>query len=333
MARRKIRKNRTARTGVIGTVIMLAVVAAFLAGNNILAMFGGHSYRAAFSEAGGISPGDTVIVSGMPSGKVDSVTLMDTWVQVTFSISNGSVNVGDLSSAQIKSQTPLGKKALQITPAGSNSLAQDALIPLDRTTPPYDVTEALSNLTKNVTNINTPQLSSAVNILSQTFADTSAQVGPVLNGLQRISTTIGSRDQAIQNLLKSTSGISGVLASRDAQIQRLVGDGATLLSTLNGQRDSLNSLFENTTALSTELQGTITDNRDTLKPALDQLDGVLAILQRKRGAFSGSLTGGSAVLRNLGEAIASFPGFSIYIVNLIPTNLIPGLKQLLTGTN
>lgn len=317
----------------IGTIIMFAIVAAALEGNNLLAMFGGHSYRAAFSEAGGISPGDTVIVSGMPAGKVDGVTLMDTWVQVTFSISNKSMIIGDMSSAQIKSQTPLGKKALQITPAGRANLAQDALIPLDRTTPPYDVTEALSNLTKNVTNINTPQLSDAMNTVSQTLSDSSQQVGPVLNGLQCISTTIGSRDQAIQDLLKSTSGISGVLASRDAQVQQLIGDGGILFSTLNAQRDSLNTLFENTTALSTQLQGTITDNRDTLKPALDQLDGVLAILQRNRGAFSATLVGGSATLRTFGETIASFPGFNISMVNLIPTTLIPGLKQLLTGTN
>ncbi|KXF55790.1 hypothetical protein AXA44_36780 [Rhodococcus sp. SC4] len=319
-----------ASLGVIGTLAVLAILGGVLLSNSV-SIFGGKSYRAAFAEAGGISSGDNVIVSGMPAGKVDSVELKDTWVEVSFTIDNDSVRLGDLTTAQIKAQTPLGKKALQVVPVGDHTLPDDGLIPLDRTTPPYDVAQALEDLTKNVTDINTAQVSDAMDVLSQTFDDTSTEMGPVLDGLKRISETIGSRDQAVQDLLASTAGVSGTLASRDAQIQKIIGDGSTLVSTLNNQRTALDQLFANTSALSTQLKGTVTDNQEQLKPALDQLDGALAILQRNRESVAGTLTGGAGVLRALGEVVASFPGFNLYAPNLAPTNLIPALPELMLG--
>ncbi|MHA4852768.1 MCE family protein [Rhodococcus sp. MSC1_016] len=304
---------------------------AILALNGGMGSFGGRTYRAAFAEAGAIASGDSVIVSGVHAGKVDAVELMDTWVQVTFTIDNDSVQLGDLTTAEIKAQNPLGRKALQVVPAGDEQLGDNELIPLDRTTPPYDVAAALEDLTKNVSDIDTPRVAEYLDVLSQTFDDTNDEMRPFLDGMKRISATVGSRDQAVEDLLSSTASVSGILASRDTQIQQLIGDGSTLISTLNEQRQALDQLFSNTSALSVQLKGTVTDNQEQLRPALDQLDGALALLQRNRESVAGTLTGGAGVLRALGEVLSAFPGFNLYIPNLAPTNLIPGLPELMTG--
>ncbi|MFC9840841.1 MCE family protein [Rhodococcus sp. NPDC127530] len=317
--------------GFVGTAVILVSLVAVLAINGGMGSFGGRTYRAAFTEAGGIASGDSVIVSGVHAGKVDEVELMDTWVQVTFTIDNDSVELGDLTSAQIKAQNPLGRKALQVVPDGDEQLGANELIPLDRTTPPYDVAAALEDLTKNVSDIDTPRVAEYLDVLSQTFDDTTDEMRPFLDGMKRISATVGSRDQAVEDLLASTASVSGILASRDTQIQQLIGDGSTLISTLNEQRQALDQLFNNTSALSVQLKGTVTDNQEQLRPALDQLDGALALLQRNRESVAGTLTGGAGVLRALGEVLSAFPGFNLYIPNLAPTNLIPGLPELMTG--
>ena len=106
-----------------------------------------------FTDAGGISPGNDVSVSGIKVGAVKSVGLAGTAAKVTFTVDR-DVRVGDQSLAAIKTDTVLGEKSLEITPTGGGSITT---IPLGRTTTPYTLNAALQDLGGNTAALDKPK--------------------------------------------------------------------------------------------------------------------------------------------------------------------------------
>ncbi len=95
--------------------------------------------RPTFAEAGGLIPGAPVQVSGFEVGKVDSIELDGARVLVTFNVDK-DVRLGDRTEAAIKTKSLLGAKILEVTPRGDGE--QTGPIPLDRTTPAYQLPDA-----------------------------------------------------------------------------------------------------------------------------------------------------------------------------------------------
>lgn len=106
--------------GVVGILAVVALVVAVFSYNRIPFINGTTGYSAYFAEAGGIKSGSDVRVSGLSVGKVSGVTLDGTKVLVTFSVSTG-VALGERTEAAIKTETVLGTKMLELTPAGTAS--------------------------------------------------------------------------------------------------------------------------------------------------------------------------------------------------------------------
>src|ERR1700712_5099854 len=155
------------------TVIALLVFLAFNA-QSLPLIGGGTSYKAQFTEAAGLKPDDPVRVSGVKVGKVESLALEHGAVTVQFRVKDAFV--GDRSEAAIKIETVLGAKYLALVPRGTSPLNPDTMIPKDRTASPYDVVQAFADLSSTVDNIDTTQLASSFEVLSQTFANTPDEV-------------------------------------------------------------------------------------------------------------------------------------------------------------
>jgi phospholipid/cholesterol/gamma-HCH transport system substrate-binding protein len=307
-------RNRLA-VGATGIVVVIAVVVAAFSYDKLPFIKGTDDYSAYFAEAGGIKPGSDVRVSGLSVGRVSDTTLEGTQVRVDFTVDRG-VELGDRTEAAIKTETVLGTKMLEITPRGDGTL--DGPIPLNRTTSPYDLPSALGDLTTAISGLDTAQLSTALTTLSQTFADTPPDLKLALEGVSRFSDTLNTRDAQLRNLLANANKVTGVLAKRSDQIAQLVVNANALLSELLAQRDSLDALMNNLTAVSASISAVVDDNRETLKPALDKLDGVLSILDNRKQELQKTLSLLRRYAMSFGEVLGSGPFFKASLVNLLP---------------
>ena len=81
-------------------VMLIAMYLSFNVGR--ISFVSGPTYKAAFSEAAGLRPGDAVRVGGISVGKVTKVALVDKHVRVTFTIKNGDVHLGQQTRASIQ---------------------------------------------------------------------------------------------------------------------------------------------------------------------------------------------------------------------------------------
>lgn len=305
--------------GAIGAVVITAVVIGALQFKNLPFLNQNSTYSAYFADAGGLKTGAAVQVSGFKVGEVSSITLVESHALVTFDLSD-DVRVGDRSEAAIKTKALLGTKVLQVTPRGDG--VQHGTIPLERTTSPYQLPDALGDLSATISGLNTDQLSSSLSVLAQTFADTPPQLRNAVAGVARFSQTIDQRDAELRSLLSNANKATGILAERSDQIFKLVRDTNALLVEVESQSAALDQLSSNFSAISQQLRGLIADNRATLKPALDRLNGVLTIIDNRKAKLQESLAGLRDYATSLGESVGSGPFFKAYLGNLLPGQFV-----------
>ena len=301
--------------GLIGVAVIAALVTAVFSYDKIPFIKGTSDYSAYFSEAGGIKSGSDVRVSGLGVGRVSGISLEGTKVLVDFTVRDG-VDLGDRTEAAIKTETVLGTKYLELTPRGDGALSEP--IPLERTRSPYDLTDALGDLTTTISGLDTAQLSSALTTMADTFKDTPPDLKIALQGVARFSDTLNTRDAKLRQLLADANKVTGVLAKRSDQIAQLVANANALLVELVSQRDSVDALMGNLSAVSQQISAVVADNRSQLKPAVDKLNGVLGILDNRKKELQRTLYLLRRYAMSFGEVLGSGPFFKASVVNLAP---------------
>ncbi|MCX2931674.1 MCE family protein [Mycobacterium sp. CVI_P3] len=305
--------------GAVGIGATAAVVVGVLEYHNLPFLNPGATYSAYFAEAGGLSPGAAVQVSGYQVGSVESVGLDGTRVVVRFKIDN-DVHLGDRTEAAIKTKSLLGAKILEVDPRGQGSLSGP--IPLERTTSPYQLNDVLGDLAATVQHTDTGQLSESLATLAQTFADTPPDLQLAVQGLSRFSQTLNTRDQQLRDLLTSAKKATGVLANRSDQVVSLIANTNALLAQLRTESDALDDVMGDLSAMSKQLSGFVSDNRQQMRPALDKLNGALTIVANRKDRVQESLHRLNAFAMSLGESVSSGPFFNAYVANLLPGQFI-----------
>jgi len=317
------RKSFTERNpivlGAAGAVVIIALVLAALGSQRLPLINQSKSYTAYFADAGGLFTGAIVQVSGYPVGKVSAIDLDDTGVLVTFNVAK-NIHLGERTEAAIRTKGLLGTKELDIMPRGGGKLS--GTIPMERTVSPYQLPDALGELSNTISGLDTEQLSDSLATLAQTFSGTPPQVQDALRGVTRFTETLNARDEQLRNLLDQAAKATGVLARRTDKIVGLVRDTNAVLEQLRTQSAALDEISHSISAVSTQLKGFIAENRQQLKPALDKLNGVLEIVDTRKQRVQEAIKGLNSYAMSLGETLGSGPFFKAYVVNLLPGQFV-----------
>ncbi|ULE31414.1 MCE family protein [Mycobacterium sp. IDR2000157661] len=306
-------RNQTV-IGAVGLALTAGIVLGAL-NYDRLPFLQGAEYSAYFAEIGGLKVGEGVEVSGFEVGQVESIELDGPHALVTFTIGN-DIRLGNRSEAAIKTKGLLGTKFLEVTSRGDGQ--QEGTIPLDRTRSPYQLPDALGELATTISGLNTDQLSDSLRVLAATFADTPPELRVAVEGVARFSETLNERDAQLRGLLVNADKATTVLAERRDQVVSLVNNTNALLVELESQSAALDQVSGNISALSRQLGGFIADNRETMRPALDKLNGVLTIVDNRRERLQRSLTLLTDYSMSLGESVSGGPFFKTYVANLLP---------------
>ena len=309
------------RNPVVVGAVSLAVIALMILGafraQDLPLIGGGDTYYAAFSESGGLKPNDEVRIAGVRVGKVESVALEGDHVKVTFRV-DGNADFGDETRAAIKVKTLLGAMYLSLEPAGDGQLAEGAEIPVERTRSPYDVVDAFSGLAETSERIDTDRLAKSLTTLADLSRNTPEEFRSALNGVSALSSNIAARDEQINSLLKNLKRVTGVLNERDDDIVGLMKDSDVLFRALVARREAVHNLLTSTSQLSRELTALVQQSRADLKPALDHLENVVAVLNKNEDNLDNSLRLMAPFYRVFASTLGGGPWFDTYIQNMPP---------------
>ncbi|PXW35443.1 UNVERIFIED_CONTAM: phospholipid/cholesterol/gamma-HCH transport system substrate-binding protein [Williamsia faeni] len=309
--RRKRGEPDRARVGFIGVVIAALVVIVALQMDKLPFLSNGSVYTALFDDAGGLATGDIVVVAGVNVGTVQGISLADTdngtKAKVTFNMAD-TVRVGDASTAIIKTETVLGRRNLTLVPGGTGKLKPGDTVA--QTVAPYSLTDALEGATDTIEQTDTDQLNAALNTLSDTFSHTPESVRSAVDGVARLSKAIADRDESLSQLLDRAGSVTDVVAKRSGQINTLLVDANSLLGEVQARRVALGQLITGTEAVTAQISLFINNNNAQLTPVLNQLNGVLAILNDNQQNLAVTLDELGPYANVLGEAVSSGPYFS-----------------------
>jgi len=326
----KYRGSQLIRAGIIGVVLIVLVIIVGLAPQQLISMATAIRYQALFGEVGGLAPGNDVTVSGVKVGTVSAVKLDKGDALVTFTI-KGNVQLGSETTAQIRTGTLLGQRVLTLQSAGSGVLHHSDVIPVSRTSSPYSLTEAISDLTTNVAGTDTASLNQSLDTLSATIDQIAPQLGSTFDGLTRLSQSLNSRNKTLGDLLKSTGNVAGILSQRSQQVNTLILDANDLLDVLVARRQAIVDLLASTSAVSKQLSGLVHDNEKDLGPVLDRLNSVTAMLEKNRDNIAKALPGLAKYEITEAELTANGPYYNAYVANLFQLQILQPFLDYIFG--
>ena len=311
----KYRGAQLAKAGIFGVVLIAMIIAIGLQPERLTQWATSVRYQAEFTEAGGIAEGNQVTMSGIKIGTVTDIALHEGNALVTFT-AQGKYPLGSETTAHIRTGSLLGERILTLESAGSGTMRPNAVIPTTRTSSPYSLTDAISDLTSNSAGTDTGSLNQSLDTLSATLDQIAPKLGPTFDGLSRLARSMNSRNESLGSLLKSAADVTKVLAQRSGQLNTLILDANDLLGVLNDRREAIVALLANTSAVSKQLSGLVHDNQKELAPTLERLNRVTEVLERNRDNITKMLPDVLKFTLSQGETLANGPYYNAYVPNL-----------------
>ena len=319
---------RTLRLGAI-TLVVMALVSAATFNLGKFPGFRGTTYYAEFSDASGIHKGNIVQVGGIRVGRVTDVTLDEDRVLVRFEV-DGDVEFGPESEASIEVLNLLGEKFLDVQPSPEGQLESGGTIPLENTEAAYDIVGVFGDLATTTEEIDTQQLSEALNVVSETLDGSAPEIAEAFDGIARLSRSVSQRDEQIQTLFESSQQVSKVLERRSQDIVDLMGHSDLVFKELRTRKQAVHRLLVNARVLAEELRGLVQDNEKQIGPALAEVDELLALLVDRKDQLKATLHELGPYVEILSNIIGTGPWFDAVAINLlsIPTGeFVPGFAE------
>jgi phospholipid/cholesterol/gamma-HCH transport system substrate-binding protein len=317
----------TVRNGRAALALVLTVV---LAGGLILVFLrpGGTARTVIvgyFQNTNGLFPGDDVRILGVTVGKIDKIEPEPSRAKVTFWV-DSQYKVPAEAKAVIMSPSLVTARTIQLVPAYTDgpTMAEGAVIPMDRTAVPVewdDFRDQLQKLTATLQPtqpggastfgafINTTAenlrgqgatLRDTVIKLSQAFSalgDRSDDIFSTIRNLSVFVSALQSSAQLLTELNGNLSAVTGLAANDPTAISNAVKDLHTAVGDANTfvaqNREPIGTTTDRLASITTAVNDSLEDLKQSLHIAPSAFANVLNIYQPAQGAVVGALAMGN----------------------------------------
>lgn len=243
-------------------------------------LVGGYQIVAEFADASGLREGDSVMISGVRAGEVESLEIVGDRVEATLRIEGH--DLGADTRGRIIVETLVGKRGVQLD-AGSDfadPLGDGDRIPLARTSQPQDVPEFGDASEELLSEVDSAELNRFVIALDSVVRDQRQEVADLIDGGTDLTRLVNDQESEIRELLQQLRGLGETLNRRDAELVAIIDDVDEALGRLNDRRDDLRALLRETRATSAQAADLVGDERAELDAILTDLHDITDVLQR-----------------------------------------------------
>jgi phospholipid/cholesterol/gamma-HCH transport system substrate-binding protein len=239
-------------------------------------------YRARFTDASGLVPGDDVRIAGVVVGSVDSVEIVDRrFAEVEFSIASAQKLPSSVTAA-VRYKNLIGQRFLALGqgsgPAGA-PLPSGGTIPVGQTTPSLDLTTLFNGFRPLFAALDPEQINKLSMEIVQVLQGEGGTVQDLLASTASLTSTIADRDQVIGQVIDNLNGVLATVDAHDRQLDDLIVSLRELVSGLAADREpigraisSIGDLTQVTGDLLEEGRPALRDDIAALGDLSDQLD-------------------------------------------------------------
>ena len=270
-------------------------------------------YSAQFIQAAALLPDNPVTIAGIPVGTVTGMKLAGDHVVVDMRIRD-DVELGKDSRAIIMVTTILGSRYLALHPGGGGPLENNT-IDLNHTEVPYDLQQALQDVTVNYGEVDTEQLASAVEALGRQIETLPPMIPKAMDNLQKLSTVMADRRAQLGSMLKTMDLVTTTLRRQQASIGSMVNQGQQLFGEFVARRAEFHVMLQSLTQLVNALDDTIVDNRPQMDALLANTNKLTGLLAQRDDIVHSILQSAPIGLRSLANATGTGNALDGNVIN------------------
>ncbi|OJY52541.1 MCE family protein [Pseudonocardia sp. 73-21] len=303
------------------------------------------NYSAMFTDASGLLTGDDVRIAGVVVGSVDKVEIADrTMAKVDFSVDSTQALpstvtasilyknlIGQRFLSLAQGTTRVRNAAMQTGPnapapaAPSGRLAEGATIPVDRTTPPLNLTTLFNGFQPLFTALDPQQVNTLSMEIVQVLQGQGGTVENLLASTSSLTNTIADRDQVVGQVIDNLNSVLGTINSRDDQLSDLITSLQRLVSGLAQDRKPIGQAIASVGDLTQVTAGFLDDARAPLKQDIAALGRLSTQLDIAKPTLQTFLTTAPGKLNTISRAASYGSWFQFYVCGLSGSVGIGGL--------
>ena len=273
--------------GVVGSIALIAVLLIAVGAPRVAYQARTGAYVAEMANASGLAPGDPVYVAGVPAGQIGTIDLAGDHVRIGFRLDSAQ-QLGNRTTATVRLRTLLGKRFLDVMPAGVPD--SGTVIPLARTTVPYSLDEVGRKAENAAAGVDQQALTAAMHTVNEAIPDDNTDLRTALAGISSATGVFAQNGGKIDELLRISRSLTDMLVRQNDTLAATAGNAAHIVSALAARRAELGQIVTNLTALLHQLAAVYSAKGQDFSDVVTQLGAVTATLKANVDRIDQTLT-------------------------------------------
>ncbi|MGI8760681.1 MAG: MCE family protein [Jatrophihabitantaceae bacterium] len=315
--------------------LVITAVATYVLGATIAnTSFGStNTYRADFTDASGLTPGDDVRIAGVRVGTVTDIQIVrhDT-AEVSFAVATQRPLPTSVI-AKLRYRNLVGQRYLDIEPGPGNTstmLKPNAVIPEDQTQPAVDLTVLFAGFQPLFQGLDASQINQLSGEIIQTLQGEGGSLDMLLGTLGDLTNTLADKDHVIGEVVDNLNSVLSAIGSRDAQLSNLIVQLQGFVSGLAQDRSTIGNAITGINTLATTTAGLLTKVRAPLAKDIVELTGLVGNLNKNSGTINFVLQQLAPTVGGLIRTATYGSWFNFYLCSITGSISIdlPGINPL-----
>ncbi|MFI6871708.1 MlaD family protein [Nocardia sp. NPDC050406] len=234
------------------------------------------TYEAVFTDVSGLFEGDSVRMSGVAVGKVESVRLDQARARVRFTVDEARP-LYDNTRAAVRYQNLIGQRYVELLTdePGGAKLAPGTVIPPERTIPSFDVSKLFNGFKPLFDTLEPEQLNQFGTNLLRVIQGDGSGIGPVLADLDALTKHAKSSEGVIVLLIQNLGVVSQEIGGKSSAVGALVNQLSEILRQFTDQMAGVITSIEKGDRVLGPLIPILEQGRDAYDVAYGPVDGLL----------------------------------------------------------
>ena len=278
---------------------------------------GGTHVTAYFTKTVGVYPGSDIRVLGIKVGTVDAVAPQGNDVRVDITVDSG-IQIPADAQAVVVAPSLVSDRYIQLVPAYDDGplMANNAVIPLNRTATPVELDDLYASLDKLATALGpngankTGALSDLLDTAAANLNGNGTQIADTIKQLSAAAATVANAKGDLFTTVDALQKFTQTLATSDGQIRGFETQLANVTGYLADDRAALGAALTDLTNALTQVQSFVQANASLLESNVHNLTGITQALVNQRAALAEVLDvaplGASGLLNSYDAASGAF---------------------------
>lgn len=291
-------------------------------------------YAAEFTDVFGLREGDDVRMAGVRVGRVSKIELGGDLgskkARVDFALQNDQKILGTTEAA-ILYQNIVGQRYLDLRlgqTGDSAPLPGGSVIPLERTTPSFDVGIVLNGYEPLFATIDPKAADQISKAAVQALSGDTTAWATLVDKSGSLTETIAGRDELLGDLIAGMDRLFGTLAQQNGNIDKTITNAQNMVVSLNARRPELVASMGSLTRVVRQLGAVTNEVNPSLQALITREPGFAAHLVtiEPQLAFMGANL--PKMLKGLARSLQDGAYINVYTCDLNALGFFPGLNDV-----